>query len=56
MKFLTLAITIAALLLAGNAYGTSIKAPGKVYPCLALTQADLDETVDAIDHAARQLD
>ncbi len=32
------------------------KSPGKVYPCLALTEADLEQTVDAIDHAARQLD
>lgn len=31
------------------------KSPGKVYPSLALTQADLDQTVDAIAYAARDL-
>ena len=32
------------------------KSPGKTYPSLALTRADIEQTVDAIGHAARNLD
>jgi glutamate-1-semialdehyde 2,1-aminomutase len=31
------------------------KSPGKVYPSLALTEADIEMTIDAINHAARHL-
>jgi glutamate-1-semialdehyde 2,1-aminomutase len=31
------------------------KSPGKLYPCLALTDAELDQTQDAIAYAARNL-
>ena len=32
------------------------KSPGKLYPCLALTDADIDQTIDAIAYAAGKLD
>ncbi|NNJ75244.1 MAG: aminotransferase class III-fold pyridoxal phosphate-dependent enzyme [Anderseniella sp.] len=32
------------------------KSPGKLYPCLALTDADIEQTVDAISYAAGKLD
>lgn len=32
------------------------KSPGKLYPCLALTDADIEQTIDAIAHAAANLD
>lgn len=32
------------------------KLPGKVYPCLALTAEDIEETVEAVRAAARRLD
>jgi glutamate-1-semialdehyde 2,1-aminomutase len=32
------------------------KSPGKLYPCLALTDADIEQTVDAISYAASKLD
>ncbi len=32
------------------------KSPGKLYPCLALTDADIEQTVDAISYAAAKLD
>ncbi|WP_108880089.1 aminotransferase class III-fold pyridoxal phosphate-dependent enzyme [Anderseniella sp. Alg231-50] len=32
------------------------KSPGKLYPCLALTEADIEQTVDAISYAAVRLD
>lgn len=32
------------------------KAPGKLYPCLALTDADIEQTIDAIAYAAAKLD
>ena len=33
-----------------------LKPPGKVYPCLALTEADLEQTVDAISYTAANID
>lgn len=32
------------------------KAPGKLYPCLALTDADIEQTIDAVAYAAGKLD
>ncbi len=32
------------------------KAPGKLYPCLALTEADIEQTIDAVAYAAGKLD
>ncbi len=32
------------------------KSPGKLYPCLALTDADIDQTIDAVAYAAGKLD
>ncbi|MEO9873463.1 MAG: aminotransferase class III-fold pyridoxal phosphate-dependent enzyme [Anderseniella sp.] len=32
------------------------KSPGKLYPCLALTDADIEQTIDAISYAAANLD
>jgi glutamate-1-semialdehyde 2,1-aminomutase len=32
------------------------KSPGKLYPCLALTDADIEQTIDAIAYAATKLD
>jgi glutamate-1-semialdehyde 2,1-aminomutase len=32
------------------------KIPGKFYPCLALTDADIEQTIDAISYAADKLD
>ena len=32
------------------------KSPGKLYPCLALTDADIEQTIDAIAYAASKLD
>ena len=32
------------------------KSPGKLYPCLALTDADIEQTIDAISYAASRLD
>jgi len=32
------------------------KSPGKLYPCLALTDADIEQTIDAIAYAAAKLD
>lgn len=32
------------------------KSPGKLYPCLALTEADIEQTIDAIAYAAGKLD
>lgn len=32
------------------------KSPGKLYPCLALTDADIEQTIDAIAYAAGKLD
>ena len=32
------------------------KSPGKLYPCLALTDADIEQTIDAISYAASKLD
>lgn len=32
------------------------KAPGKLYPCLALADADIEQTIDAISYAAGKLD
>ena len=32
------------------------KSPGKLYPCLALTDADIEQTIDAVAYAAGKLD
>jgi glutamate-1-semialdehyde 2,1-aminomutase len=32
------------------------KSPGKLYPCLALTDTDIEQTIDAISYAAGKLD
>ncbi len=32
------------------------KAPGKLYPCLALTEVDIEQTIDAVAYAAGKLD
>ncbi len=32
------------------------KSPGKLYPCLALTDADIEQTIDAISYVASRLD